>query len=192
MDWNRFQLVSLGIIAGLIAIRAFFLWFTIRVNAFKIAQPGELFFVVGAALFVLFLLRAAQVVVLPMPAFSETMIVDSTIARSVGAWFVVAGVLILVLALLSFGNSWRIGIDTRTPGQLVTTGIFAFSRNPIFAFMDLYLVGTFLINGTPVFLIIALMGVIGLHVQILREESFLRARHGAAYREYCAKTRRYF
>ena len=64
---------------------------------------------------------------------------DSAIARNAGAWFVVAGVLILILALLSFGNSWRIGIDTRTPGQLVTTGIFAFSRNPIFVFMDLYL-----------------------------------------------------
>jgi protein-S-isoprenylcysteine O-methyltransferase Ste14 len=58
--------------------------------------------------------------------------------------------------------------------------------------VDLYLVGTFLINGTVIFLLLAILVVAGLHYQILQEEKFLAQPYGKAYRNYCAQTRRYF
>jgi len=101
-------------------------------------------------------------------------------------------VAVFILALVSFGASWRIGIDAKTPGGLVTTGIFALSRNPIFVFLDLYAFGTFLINGTLGFLLFALILAVGIHYQIIQEESFLRRTYGKAYHDYCRRTARYF
>ena len=172
--------MSLTVIAGLAAVRALLLWLMVRVNAFKLAIPGDLPFVIGAVLFVVFLLRATR----------HPSILSGPL-QAAGAAMVVAGILIFAVALVSFGNSWRVGIDSQTAGKLITTGIFAYSRNPIFVFLDLYLAGTFLLNGSVPFLLIASSGIAGLHIQIRREETFLRHRYGPAYLEYCAKTPRY-
>ena len=112
-------------------------------------------------------------------------------AQVLGVLLILAGDALFVWALISFGNSWRIGIDEKSAGALVTNGIFAFSRNPIFAFIDLYFLGTFLVSGTPIFMIFAVITIIGLHYQILQEEGFLSSRYGQAYRDYCGQVGRY-
>jgi protein-S-isoprenylcysteine O-methyltransferase Ste14 len=38
---------------------------------------------------------------------------------------------------MSFGTSFRVGIDVEHPDKLVTTGIFAVSRNPIYVGLPL-------------------------------------------------------
>ena len=94
-------------------------------------------------------------------------------------------------ALISFGNSWRIGIDEKRAGSLVTNGIFIFSWNPIFAFIDLYFLGTFLLNGGPVFLVFVIVTMLALHYQISQEEKFLLKKYGQAYERYCRRVGRY-
>lgn len=114
------------------------------------------------------------------------------IAKFIGAMLIIAGFVIFIWSLVSFGNAWRVGIDEKNPGGLVTGCIFAFSRNPIFIFIDLYFSGTFLINGSLIFLIFAVSVVAGLHYQILQEEKSLLKTYGQVYRDYCARVRRYF
>jgi protein-S-isoprenylcysteine O-methyltransferase Ste14 len=121
----------------------------------------------------------------------DIVILDHGIAKAVGAVLVLLGVGLFIWALASFGRSWRVGIDQQSPGQLVTHGAFAFSRNPIFVFVDFYFIGTFLLNGTVFFLLSAVLVVVGLHYQILQEEQFLRQQYGEAYTAYRARTRRY-
>lgn len=192
MNWSRFQFVSLAVIAGIVVTRAFLLWFAIRVNAFKLTQLREVCLSIGFAFFVLLVLRTNRIIDLPWPPFLDIVIVRSEGLHFVGAMLSVIGILIFLLALVSFKNSWRIGIDSGTREQLVTTGVFAYSRNPIFVFLDSYLVGAFLLNGTLIFLLTACVGILGIHFQILREEEFLRRHYGAAYRRYCSRTARYF
>jgi protein-S-isoprenylcysteine O-methyltransferase Ste14 len=126
------------------------------------------------------------------PAPFDYLVLDSPLARGTGVCLVLAGFVLFIWALTSFGASWRVGIDKQSPGALVTTGVFAFSRNPIFVFVDLYFIGTFLLNGAVIFLMADVLVVVGLHVQILQEEQFLRAQYGQAYREYCARAPRYW
>jgi protein-S-isoprenylcysteine O-methyltransferase Ste14 len=126
------------------------------------------------------------------PDSFHAQLIESTPARVAGAVMISVGFIIFVWALLSFGNSWRVGIDTRAPGDLVTGGAFALSRNPIFVFVDLYFAGVFLINGTLLFLVFAVLVIAGLHYQVLQEEKFLTGRYGQFYREYCVRTKRYF
>jgi protein-S-isoprenylcysteine O-methyltransferase Ste14 len=103
----------------------------------------------------------------------------------------VVGVLILVASLVSFGRSFRIGIDVDQPGRLVTTGIFSVSRNPIYVGFFVFLVGQFLVfpNWVPLIYLVAASALF--HRQVLREEGFMRQHYGQEYVEYCSHVRRY-
>ena len=117
---------------------------------------------------------------------------DSLTLKSIGAFLIVLGFAAFILAIVALGDSWRLGIDKATPASLVTHGIYAISRNPIYGFFNLYFFGVFLINGTLIHLIFALFVALNLHYQILGEEKFLEKTHGQSYRDYCAITNRYF
>ena len=124
-------------------------------------------------------------------AIGTPFLLNSLPFQIAGCLLIGFGNFLFVWALISFGSSWRVGIDERKAGALVIGGAFAFSRNPIFVFLDLYFLGTFLINGTLAFLIFAGVTILGIHYQILQEERFLLSQYGQAYREYCSRTGRY-
>jgi protein-S-isoprenylcysteine O-methyltransferase Ste14 len=156
----------------------------------------------GAALEVLFLIGLAvwcwEVVVHALhldlhlfPAALYKPLVESSVLTAVGVIAIFSGFTIFVWALRSFGRSWRVGIDTRNPGKLVTSGAFSISRNPIFLFIDLYFAGAALIWFNPFFLAFALMTAVGIHYQTKQEERFLLNQYGAAYRTYSEHVRRY-
>jgi protein-S-isoprenylcysteine O-methyltransferase Ste14 len=94
-------------------------------------------------------------------------------------------------ALASFGSSWRVGIDQESPGSLVTRGVFAYTRNPIFVSMDTFFIGTFFVQGTVFFLAAAIIAVAATHFQILQEETFLARTYGSDYQRYRTAVPRY-
>ncbi len=115
------------------------------------------------------------------------------IGIKIGAIFILLfGLLIYALALYSFRDSWRIGIDREKPGKLITTGIFAWSRNPIYISLDLLAIGSFMLQGHLIFLILLIGITFSLHFQILQEEKFLIQTYGETYIKYCSKVSRYF
>lgn len=108
-------------------------------------------------------------------------------------WFLLSiGLTLFIRTLLVMGSSWRVGIDSKTPGKLVTTGIFQHTRNPIFVFLLLWVWGTFFIYGTIFFLSAAIILTVGLHLQILSEEKFLISHYAATYLNYKNQIPRYF
>ncbi|GHU62011.1 hypothetical protein AGMMS49983_02740 [Clostridia bacterium] len=115
----------------------------------------------------------------------------SAIVQWIGISLCLAGLLIFLFALISFGNAWRVGIDDEKSDKLVTTGIFAHSRNPIFLFMNMYFAGVFLSYPNILFLAFFICFAVGIHMQILNEERFLRSKFGSEYEVYLKKVRRY-
>jgi protein-S-isoprenylcysteine O-methyltransferase Ste14 len=103
-----------------------------------------------------------------------------------------AGLALLLWSLVSFRRSFRIGIDTHSPDALITSGIFAFSRNPIYVAFALVLIGEFLIFPHWLLLIYLLGFAALVHRQVLREEDYLQAHYGRDYLDYCQRVRRYF
>jgi protein-S-isoprenylcysteine O-methyltransferase Ste14 len=97
----------------------------------------------------------------------------------------------LAWSLVSFGRSFRVGIDTTTPGSLVTTGVFTLSRNPIYTAFGFILLGEFLIFPNWILLFFLVAAVWLFHRQVLREEEYMKEQYGAGYAEYCRKVRRY-
>ena len=57
-------------------------------------------------------------------------------------------------SLISFGQSFRVGIDPDHPDGLITDGVFAFSRTLIYVAFATILVGEFLIFSNWITLII--------------------------------------
>jgi protein-S-isoprenylcysteine O-methyltransferase Ste14 len=127
----------------------------------------------------------------PLPWLYGAPLFNGLAAKIAGVAVVIAAFAIQVSALIALGDSWRLGIDVRSSGPLVTHGIYALSRNPIYIFFDLYFVGTFLINGASVFLVFAVLVVANLHYQTLKEEEFLGRLHGLAYERYRRRVGRY-
>ena len=126
-----------------------------------------------------------------LPEFMYTVLFDHIGFDIAGCVLIAAGFVLFVLASVELGVSWRIGIDTRSPGGLVTSGVFSFSRNPIYLFFFSLAAGTFLIAGNPFFLAWIFLFVPVVHSQVLAEEKFLESRFGDEYRAYRKRVRRY-
>ncbi len=127
----------------------------------------------------------------PGPAWFGVVLLETIWAKAAGALLLLGGLAIYALALRAFGDSWRLGIDRQRPGALVTSGVFAWIRNPIYLALDLFFAGAFLVEGRVALLLLALANAALFHQLIRREETFLADRYGDAYREYGKRVGRY-
>ena len=98
---------------------------------------------------------------------------------------------IFLLSVLCMKDSWRAGIPDKDKTELVTTGIYRFSRNPAFLGFDLMYVGVLLLYGNLLTLSFSVFAIVMLHLQILQEERYLVNTFGAPYQEYCRRVSRY-
>jgi protein-S-isoprenylcysteine O-methyltransferase Ste14 len=127
-----------------------------------------------------------------LPSVSRQEFFSSGMVSWIGVAFCLAGLSLLFLSLVSFGKSFRIGIDTGHSDKLVTTGVFAFSRNPIYVAFGFILLGQFLIFPNWILLIYLGAGVWLFHRQVLLEEAYMKGFYGDEYSRYCERVRRYF
>ncbi len=125
------------------------------------------------------------------PLVSRQEFFHSQIVSCVGVLFCLSGLILFLLSLISFGRSFRVGIDSDQPDKLVTSGIFAFSRNPIYVAFGFVLLGQFLLFSNWILLVYLLAAVWLFHRQVLREEKFLKRHYGQEYLVYCTRVRRY-
>lgn len=119
-----------------------------------------------------------------VPAMVRVCLVESIAIKALGALAMTMGVAVYGFALHAMGASWRLTIDRNRPGPLVTGGIFAYSRNPIYLSLSLSMVGTFLVLGRFVLLLLAIGGVVYFHFLVRREERFLMQHYGDPYQAY--------
>jgi len=108
------------------------------------------------------------------------------------------GWVLLILSLILVWNaqsnmreSWRIGIDEENKTELVTSGFFAISRNPIFLGIMIANIGLFLVLPNAFTLLIISLSTVSVNTQIRLEEEFLEKAFGEKYREYKSNVRRW-
>ena len=112
-------------------------------------------------------------------------------ARFTGFCVGILGDIIFLLFVLCMKDSWRAGIPDKDKTELVTTGIYRFSRNPAFLGFDLMYVGVLLLYGNLLTLGFSVFAIVMLHLQILQEERYLVNTFGAPYQEYFRHVSRY-
>lgn len=118
-------------------------------------------------------------------------ILDNQLARFLGFFVGLSGLLICRIAQVTIGKSWRVGIDENTKQSLITKGIFKYMRNPTYTGLYLINAGVFIINPTFLYFSWILVFYIMMEFQVRCEEEYLESQYGQEYLEYCKNTKRY-
>lgn len=110
----------------------------------------------------------------------------------------IAGVVVGIIGVVIFGitvytmrDNWRAGILENLKTDLVTSGIFRFSRNPAFLGFDLIYLSILLLFFNWTLLLFSLWATTMLHLQIKQEEKHLQLAFGEEYLKYKKHTKRY-
>jgi len=110
----------------------------------------------------------------------------------VGAALIILGVTLVVLArreLARRGQPTEPGLPT---GELVITGVFSVSRNPLYLGGVCFITGIALAINLPWVLVLILPALVACHtILIAPEERYLAARFGEEYRRYAASVHRW-
>ena len=112
--------------------------------------------------------------------------------RMAGIVMGMAGDLIFLTAVLTMKDSWRAGIPEKDKTELVSQGIYQYSRNPAFLGFDMMYLGILLLYFNGLLLVFTVWVIVMLHLQILQEEKYLSTVFGEKYAEYKKQTGRYF
>ena len=105
------------------------------------------------------------------------------------------GALVGFISLIQFYIA-KTSIDPRTPSKasdLVTNGLYKFSRNPMYVALLMVLLawGLWLGNAFNTLLAAGFVGYLN-KFQIIPEEKALSDMYGKAYKHYCTQVRRWF
>ena len=175
------------------AVRSLVQWWRTGDTGFRgiSGRPGALEWWAGV-LFVLALIAGVAAPVTGLMGLPPLPFLSSPWLQLPAALAAVLGIVATVVTQVGMGTSWRIGVDASERTELVTTGAFAWVRNPVFSAMTL--TGTGLAFMTPNMVAIAALTLLILAVELqvrVVEEPYLRITHGPKYRQYAAGTGRF-
>jgi len=117
---------------------------------------------------------------------------------TVAASLQVIGLAIVMTGQATMGHNWKMGIESTDDkrddrsSELVETGIFAYSRHPIYCGVAIVQLGYALMLPT----LPALLAVFGffnfIYVEVYMEEEYLAKRHGPMFDAYANRVPRWF
>jgi protein-S-isoprenylcysteine O-methyltransferase Ste14 len=117
---------------------------------------------------------------------------DAPFVRLAGASLLLASLVLIRIAQNQMRASWRVGFAPgNAPTELITTGLYARSRNPIYLAMTVTAAGLFLYLPNAVTFAIGNIAFVLLQIRTRIEEMHLRAVHGDAYASYHRRTPRW-
>ncbi len=119
----------------------------------------------------------------PAPAASVALI----------GWIAVgAGLGLILAAALAFLQHKTTIIPHQTPARIITSGIFAYGRNPIYLGDALILTGAVLIQGAWISILLVPLFIWWIDAHFIRaEEARMRATFGTDFEVYAQKVRRW-
>lgn len=109
-----------------------------------------------------------------------------TVARLLGVTLLSAGAALGAASVRTAGE-----VDVARPGRLLTGGVYARTRNPMYLAWHLGYLGLALLTGSRWMLLAAAPMLYGTHRVIRREEEWLRARFGPDFDRYAEGVPRY-
>jgi len=128
---------------------------------------------------------------LALPTF-----VRVTPAYAVLRWMAAGGAIAALLATSlcwsRMGTNWRMGVSSDGREALITDGLFRYVRHPIYALSMALMACSVVVVPTLPMVAIGAVHFILLHLKARNEERHLLSLHGDAYRDYRARTGRFF
>lgn len=121
---------------------------------------------------------------------NTTVFSDDT--RVTGLCISFAGVMIFAVSAWTMRDSWRAGIPEKKDLEIITDGIYKYSRNPAFVGLYLLYAGILICFFNLLLCILTVLAITSLHMQVLQEEIFMQRTFGNTYTQYKEQVNRYF
>jgi protein-S-isoprenylcysteine O-methyltransferase Ste14 len=117
---------------------------------------------------------------------------DHPVLATLGLLVMAAGVALVLTGIWTFRRARTAVYPNRPAKSLVTHGVYAHTRNPMYVGMSMLYLGGIAATAMlwPVLLFPVVIGLLVTQV-IQREERYLRERFAEEYGEYCARVRRW-
>lgn len=115
-----------------------------------------------------------------------------TASRWAAAAIAIACLGLSIECWVRMGSRWRMAVVPGERTELVTSGLYAWIRHPIYTFSITLMLASAIIVPTAPMLVVAAIHVSLMVIKARNEEAFLRGVHGEAYARYCAQTGRFF
>jgi protein-S-isoprenylcysteine O-methyltransferase Ste14 len=114
------------------------------------------------------------------------------VLRWVAALAAVIALAATVRCWLRMGSDWRMDVGLERKTDLITDGLFARVRHPIYAFSILLMLCSVAIVPTTPMMLIAGAHILLMNFKARNEERHLSVVHGDVYARYLQKTGRFF
>lgn len=125
------------------------------------------------------------------PTFAQIELIRSDAATAIGIILAGSSIVIAAAALMHSKDSWRVGVIEEQRTELITTGIYRFSRNPYFLSYSLMFFSYTILLQNAVLLFLSIVCLFLVHKMVLKEEQYLFSVHGESFMEYKGSTPRY-
>jgi protein-S-isoprenylcysteine O-methyltransferase Ste14 len=127
-----------------------------------------------------------------LPAYVVSMLLSLTERIIIGAMLIAAGGALAIPAMRGFRSAGTHVEPWKPSSALVTGGIFGWLRNPMYVGLALIVAGLGIALASDWMLVMLVPAVLLLHFGVVkREERYLEAKFGDAYRAYKERVPRY-
>ncbi|TKA95317.1 isoprenylcysteine carboxylmethyltransferase family protein [Cereibacter changlensis] len=109
----------------------------------------------------------------------------------IGVFVAGLGAMVAFAAQMSMGSSWRVGVSSAETGDLVSGGLYRFSRNPTFVGQFALLAGVGMAVPAIPTIIAPILFLWSASTQVRSEEAALRTAIGSDYDRYAASVPRW-
>ncbi|HBZ69410.1 MAG TPA: isoprenylcysteine carboxyl methyltransferase [Deltaproteobacteria bacterium] len=115
-----------------------------------------------------------------------------TSVRGFGLALMALGIVVTLVAQIEMGASWRVGVDPSERTELVTKGLFAWVRNPIYTAMLTTLLGLVLVVPNILAAVAFFVAFVALELHVRKvEEPYLSRLHPEQFRAYARRVGRF-
>ena len=118
-------------------------------------------------------------------------ILNTSLAWIIGLVLLSFNLVIALVSLAGMKDSWRVGVLEDQKTELISSGIFRFSRNPYFLSYQLMLSAYAVLLQNIILFILAVLGFFVIHNMVRKEEAYLLSIHGDHYQRYKNRVPRY-
>lgn len=140
--------------------------------------------------FVFFIGLAVGISVLKQP-FGEVQLLNDFLAMALAIALLFMNLIVSGASLINLKDSWRVGILEDQKTELITTGIYRFTRNPYFvSYLLMFAAYTVLLQNLILFGL-SIVAFLFVHKMVMREEEYLYSVHADAYVQYKMEVPRY-